>query len=97
MCDGIDDGYSEGTPMPKIIGVDPGSPKGDRSGGSVIVGGIGSGSRNMALPQIMAGSPYPDLDPTIVKKSLSSTFNNSFFLNKWELPTGAVGENAGPT
>ncbi len=47
--------------------------------------------------QVVEGSPYSDLDPSIVKEGLGITFNNDIILNKWELPAGAFGENAGPT
>lgn len=45
---------------------------------------------------LVDGSPYPDLDPGIIKMGFSTNFNDSIFVNKWKLPAGAFGENAGP-
>lgn len=47
--------------------------------------------------QLVEGSPYPDLDPDIVKMGLDTKYRDEIILDKWQLPAGAFGENAGPT
>lgn len=47
--------------------------------------------------QIVKGSPYPDMDPGLVKMGLSGDYSGNVFTDIWRLPAGAFGENAGPS
>jgi hypothetical protein len=44
-----------------------------------------------------SGCPYPDMDPELVRKALSRTYDEPIIVENWTLPVGAFGENAGPT
>ncbi len=46
--------------------------------------------------QLVDGSPYPDIDPAIVKQGFDTIYQDSIFVDSWRLPAGAFGENAGP-
>ena len=48
------------------------------------------------MDQINEGSPYPDMDPELVKMGLSMTYEDKIFTSNWQLPAGAFGENVGP-
>jgi 3'-phosphoadenosine 5'-phosphosulfate sulfotransferase (PAPS reductase)/FAD synthetase len=43
-----------------------------------------------------AGTPY-EMDPMIVGRALSTTFESPIIVDEWMLPKGAYGEGAGPT
>jgi 3'-phosphoadenosine 5'-phosphosulfate sulfotransferase (PAPS reductase)/FAD synthetase len=43
------------------------------------------------------GTPYPNMHPFDVKTGMSKTYNCKIFIDNWELPAGAYGENAGPS
>jgi 3'-phosphoadenosine 5'-phosphosulfate sulfotransferase (PAPS reductase)/FAD synthetase len=47
--------------------------------------------------RIIKGSPYPNLDPEIVKLGLNKFFTEEIILRDWVIPCGAFGENAGPS
>jgi 3'-phosphoadenosine 5'-phosphosulfate sulfotransferase (PAPS reductase)/FAD synthetase/DNA-binding XRE family transcriptional regulator len=44
-----------------------------------------------------SGCPYPDMDPELVRKALSRTYDEPIIVENWTLPAGTYGENAGPT
>lgn len=43
-----------------------------------------------------AGTPY-EMDPAIVRRALSTTYESPIVIDDWRLPKGAYGEGAGPT
>ena len=47
--------------------------------------------------QIADGIPYEDMDPNECLKALSKQYTDPIFVEQWQLPAGAFGENTGPS
>lgn len=57
-------------------------------------------NRTYSVPEMVAkGKPYASMAPDDIRAALSEKFEESVILppGTWKLPTGAFGENAGPT
>ena len=54
--------------------------------------------RKESVEQLVnSGTPYKGMKAEIIKLALSNSYSENIILNKWQLPAGAFGENAGPT
>jgi 3'-phosphoadenosine 5'-phosphosulfate sulfotransferase (PAPS reductase)/FAD synthetase len=47
--------------------------------------------------QVIGKEPYPAITDELARKAMSFTYEDSIFMDNWELPAGAFGESAGPT
>lgn len=43
------------------------------------------------------GKPYPAITPELIKEAKKIEYNEPVFVENWVLPSGAFGDNTGPT